>query len=487
MRPSRLASSLIRLCVIVTPLALLFLVASFPSASAAQPMGLAQPPDVDALADDAYVYGYPAVLMHVTQRVLTNVPRPIESPAIAPLPLAPVNQLARMRAFPTLDQQAVVRLNRDTLYTSAWLDLAAEPMVLHVPSSHGRFYLVQMIDAYTNVLADPGSRTLGDDPHTFAIVGPHWQGRLPAELTRIDAPTDTVWIAGRIQTDGENDFAQVHAIQDEYRLAPLSRSGDAHIPPANLTFDLRVNMRTTPMKQLAQMDAATFYAILAEQLTRNPPPARDAPILRRLAKLGLVPGKPFDLGKANPAVAQALAGSVKRGQERIARAIRSLGREANGWRILPNNVGQFGTDYDARAAVAQFALGANLAADAVYPSTLVDSEGRALNGEHRYVLHFAAGHTPPARAFWSLTLYDADGFLIDNPAHRYIIRDRDPLEYNPDGSLDLWIQRESPGHGHESNWLPMPAGGFSLTLRIYWPEPEVLSGDWKPPGVKRLD
>lgn len=165
-----------------------------------------------------------------------------------------------------------------------------------------------------------------------------------------------------------------------------------------------------------------------------------------------------------------------------------MGAAVNGWRIPKKNIAAFGTDYDTRAFIALIALGANLPEDALYPTTFVDGQGHLLNGGNRYVLHFDAGLTPPVNTFWSVTMYDQDSFFVENPIHRYAISSWMPLKRNADGSLDIYIQHESPGADEEGNWLPAPEGAFNLTLRMYWPKaekPSILDGTWTPPSVTK--
>lgn len=434
------------------------------------------PVDLEEIAAAAYVFGYPLVLMEITQKVLTNTLKPA-------LKAAPMNQFAHIGTFPRPEDREVVRPNVDTLYSFAWLDLSREPVVLHLPALKGRYYLMQMMDAWTNVFAAPGTRTSGDQAGSYAIVGPRWQGVLPAGVKKIQAPTDTVWIIGRTLTRGPADYAAVHAIQRQYTLTPLSAWGKKYTPPPG-RVDPAVDMQTPPVQQMAKMSAVTFFQTLAAAMKANPPAAADAPALKKFAALGLVAGQDFDTASLKPAVAQALEAGVKKGQKRIEAQALKMGVLKNGWQIPQPPMGAYGTDYEQRAAVALFGLGANLPEDAVYPTAYVDGPGRQLTGKHHYVLHFAKGQLPPVKAFWSLTMYDQDTFLAANPLHRYALGDRDPLQYNPDGSLDLYLQHQSPGKAQEANWLPAPAGDCSVTLRLYWPQESVLKGAWAPPAIE---
>ncbi len=428
---------------------------------------------------EAYVYGYPLVTMEVTRRVMTNVVTPDGSHA-------PMGQFAHMRTYPTAAFQDVTAPNADTLYSVAWLDLSREPCILSVPEERGRYFLMPMLDGWTNVVVAPGTRTTGTNAQRYAIVGPGWKGRLPSGLTAAyTSPTSLVWIVGRTYSSGARpDYAAVHAIQDRTSLVPLSAYGKRYVPPPG-TVDPKIDMKTPVRKQVERMDAATYFKLLAELMKQNPPTAADAPVIARMATLGIVPGKDFDLGKLDPAVARALKGVPKAGLERIRAHEKNAGILANGW-SFPVKTGVYGTDYLQRAFIAHHGLGANLSRDAVSPTANVDADGKPLTGTNRYVVHFARGQTPPVKGFWSLTMYNADYFFVANPQNRHAVGSRSPFELNEDGSLDLYIQKDSPGAALESNWLPAPPGPFVLMLRLYWPDRPIFDGTWKPPAVKRV-
>lgn len=427
---------------------------------------------------DAVVYGLPVIIAELTKRVSTNVVAP------EPNAHAPVNQFGNMAEYPTAANKDIVRMNVDTLYSFAFLDLAAEPIILSVPDTHGRYYLMPLIDAWTNVFASPGKRTTGTKAANFAITGPGWTGTLPKGMTEYKSPTNTVMIGGRTQANGPADYKAVHAIQKQYKVTPLSAWGKPYTPPPGVV-DPGVDM-SPPVEQVSKMSAADFFKMLATQLKSNPPPAAAAPVLAQLAKIGIVSGQDFDMGKLDPAVARGLEKSVQTALAKLEAAAKKTGEPVNGWNSLPRNLADFGTDYGTRGVVALIGFGANLAADAIYPSAFVDADGKPLDGANRYVLHFDKGQAPPANAFWSLTMYNAQSFFVENPINRYDIAAWMPLKYNKDGSLDVYIQRESPGKAKESNWLPAPEGEFSVTMRIYWPKPEALDGTWKPTAIARV-
>jgi hypothetical protein len=434
--------------------------------------------DLDQLAAEAWIFGYPLVLMDVTRSMMTAHGQP-------------PNTFTHLRAFPDHTFTDVVSPNADTLYSTAWLDLRAEPVVLSLPDLGDRYVTMPLLSAWTDVFAAPGSRTSGSAGGDFAIVGPGFTGELPAGVVRIDAPTAMVWLTGRTGTAGTRDYLAVHRLQDGYRLTPLSEFGpDAPAPRAVAPLSTSED-HTPPVDQVAAMDGPTFFGRLAALLVDNPAAAADADAVTRLGLLDVRPGQPVSTIDSWATVAAAQAAGPSGGQARLRQIGTPGGPPAgadrvNGWSIL-RGLGDYGTDYDRRAYVALIGLGANLDADAVYPHATVDDQGRALGGGHSYLLHFEPGQRPPVRGFWSLTVYNDKQFFEDNPIDRYAIGDRDDLQYTPDGSLDILIQHDEPDPAWVSNWLPAPTGSFNVFLRAYWPQQPVLSGAWSPPPITRLD
>jgi hypothetical protein len=449
-----------------------------PVAAKADSAGTSQA--TQAAAKDAYLFGYPLVLMDVSRAKAVNVPNPTAGSS------APTNQFSHVTRFPDANFFDVVSPNADTLYSTAWLDLGKEPIVLSVPDTKGRFYLMPMLDGWTNVFASPGKRTTGTGKGDFAITGPRWTGELPAGMQQIKAPTEMVWILGRTQTNGAADFDAVHALQAQYKLTPLSAWGKPYTPPKDVPTDPNVDMKAAPVDTVAAMDATTVFNRLATLMQNNPPAADDAPMVEKLASLGIKPGQPF---APDAASAQAIADGVADAKTALPELGHHLpgAKMVNGWTLKLEGMGTYGTDYPTRAGVAWVGLGANLVEDALYPRSQVDGDGQPLDGAHTYMVHFEMGETPPANAFWSLTMYNDKQFFIANPIDRFAIGDRDKLKTNPDGSTDIWIQRESPGKDKESNWLPAPEGPFNVIMRMYWPKEAVTSGAWTPPPIVRTD
>jgi hypothetical protein len=431
-----------------------------------------------AIGVEAYLYFYPLLTMEITRRVCTNVPS-------GKMPgLGPHNMFHSFTQFPAADFKTVVRPNFDTLYSSAFLDLTKEPVVVSAPDTDGRYYLLPMLDMWTDVFASPGWRTTGTQAANYLVTSPGWSGTVPSGMTRISAPTPYVWIIGRTRTDGPQDYDAVHKVQAGYKITPLSEWGKS-AKPVEAKIDPNVDMKTPPKVQVDTMPADKYFAYAAELLKFNPPHLTDEPIIDRMKRIGIEPGKSFDPGKVDPAIRDALKSVPEQAQNLMASKTPTLARVVNGWQMNTDTMGVYGNYYLKRAIVAQAGLGANLPEDAIYPLNLGDESGRPLDGTNSYMLHFDKGATPPADAFWSVTLYDKDGFQVPNTLDRFAVSSWMNLKQNADGSLDLYIQSENPGKGKEANWLPAPKGAFNLTMRLYGPKSEALVGTWNPPAVTR--
>jgi hypothetical protein len=433
--------------------------------------------DAHSIGVTAYLYFYSVVTMDITRKQLTNVAK---REGIH----TPMNTFANLSKFPPADMKVVVRPNFDTLYSSAWLDLTREPMIVSVPDSEGRYYLLPMLDMWTDVFASPGWRTTGTQAGNYAVVSPGWSGTVPAGVVRIDAPTPYVWIIGRTKTDGPADYPAVHKIQAGFKVTPLSRWGMPPEPVAG-TVDPGIDMKTPPKVQVDTMPAGKFFAYAADILKVQPPHITDQPILAQMKRIGIERGKSFDIDKVDPAVKAGLETVPKDALALMAWKVTSLARVVNGWSMNTDTMGVYGNYYLKRALVSQFGLGANLPEDAIYPLNLADDTGKPLDGGNAYVLHFEKDALPPVNAFWSVTLYDNEGFQVPNSLNRFAVSNWMPFEYNPDGSLDLYFQNASPGATKEANWLPAPKGPFNLTMRLYAPKSDVLTGKWNPPPVMK--
>lgn len=432
------------------------------------------------IGSDAYVFGYPLVTMEMTRRIITNVAKAEGS-------RGPMGSLIKLRQYPDSSFRDVTAPNADTLYTTAFFDVGDEPWVVSVPDMKGRYFLLPFLDGWTNVFQVPGSRTTGTGAQTYLVTGPGWSGTVPDGMTRLKSPTSIVWMLGRIYCTGTpEDYAAVHALQDQFKLFPLSALGKDFTPAAG-KVDPAIDMKTPVRDQVNALSAAEYFTLLADLMKRNPPAPQDAPALERFKKIGLVAGQGFD---------------PKSMEERWARRLPALSfdrimlhfklsdgdiKNVNGWGYT-TKTGLYGTDYLQRALVTAIGLGANRPQDAVYPTSLKSKNGEAYDGANKYTLRFPAGQLPPVKGFWSLTMYDKNMFFIANPINRYSMSIRTNPKLEPDGSLVIYIQNESPGAGKEANWLPAPKGQFTLMMRLYWPDenhPSILDGSWGIPAVER--
>jgi len=440
--------------------------------------------EAEQIALDAYVYGYSLITTEVTRIQMSNVDK-IEGVR------APTGQFANIKRYPPADFRGVSAPNADTLYSLAWLDLA-EPQVFSHPDMGKRFYLFEMTDLWMKDFETPGTRTTGDRAASYLITGPGWTGAVPSGLRQIKCATRYMVILGRTYADGtDKDYAAVNALQAQYTIVPLSAYGKTYTyqtPPVNPNPGF--SMTDGPQSVILDMDTSTYFNMMAQLMGSAAPPApEDAPVLARMAKIGLLPGQPFDMTKLDPGVQTRLKDLGKAALQHIDANKDTMGAMVNGW-IVTKGLGVYGTDYIKRAAVAAFGWPANLPQDAVYPYTEVDSEGRPLSGANKYTLTFAKGETPPVDGFWSITMYEVDKgwWFVPNPLNKFTVSLRDNPKYNPDGSLTLYFQNESPGKDKEANWLPAPKGDFIPMLRMYWPkaeDPSINNGTWKPPPVEK--
>ncbi|MFC4279060.1 DUF1254 domain-containing protein [Achromobacter aloeverae] len=459
------------------------LVSQSPASSPAAPA--VSGAELHDIAVDAYVYAYPMVLMELTRRNATNVQTPMDG-------RAPMNMFGHKTAFPDARTPDVRWPSTDTLYSSMWYDVSREPVIVRVPDAGNRYYFLSLLDMWTDVFASRGTRTVGNRPQTFAIVGPYWQGTVPPGVEVVRSPTSMGWVLGHVQTNGSADYPGVNQFQSGLVVQPLStvspaygQTGKTYMPVTG-NVDPSLNTRTPPADLVASMDAATFWGIFSEAVRNNPPHANDYPMLDRLRRIGLGGNPPVAYSRLDPTVQQALAQAGPEAGRRIADYVAGLGSGYNGWNTVSEGIGTYGTDYLRRAAIAYAGLGAGVPEDVMYPVTSIDSKGRALDGDKDYVLHFDKGQLPPVNAFWSLAVYGPNQTFAENQAGKYAIHSNDALKYNADGSLDIYIRHKAPGRDKQDNWLPTPASGpFMLNMRMYWPRTIALDGAWAPPPVRR--
>jgi hypothetical protein len=435
--------------------------------------------EAKALAKDAYLFGLPLVFIEIQFDYDSYTTKVTETKA-------PVNQFVHYRAFVDASDRSVVGFNVDTLYSFSKLDLSHEPIVLSIPEMGDRFWVMQLINSWNDVPAAPGSRTHGRKGGNFAITGPGWKGELPAGVEQIKFPTNLAVIGGRTYCSGPSDYEAVHRLQDQYKLTPLSQWGKNYSPPANVPLKEGFDDTVLVNKQVTSLSAEQFFSRLNRLMVTNPPYTDDAAILKRIEKLGVRPGADFSLSSFTPEVAKAIEEGYAEGFKEIMEEAKHLGKMVNGW-ALAYDLGRYGTKYSYRAAWTFVGVGGNLLEDALYPVVQVDENGDPFNGANKYVLAFKKDEIPPAAAFWSLTMYDIDGYLVPNTLNRYAVGDRSNMKFGDDGSLTIYIQKDNPGKEKESNWLPAPEqGGFKMALRLYAPKKNVIDGSWIPPGVQKV-
>ena len=460
-----------------------------PSASAAARTNLqasAQSAEYQRALDlgvQAYVYGYP--LLDTNRVFLTSTSVNVPDGAGG----GPVNQFSHFRRLASPSDKTVVAPNHDTLYSMAWLDLSAQPIVVHMPVVRGRFVVFELVDPYTENFANIGS--VGLPAGNYAVTSPGWHGRLPRGLRRLRSPYTRVWIIGRTYIRNAADTPNVVRVQNEYALTPLNKWGANYRPRAPKRIHRNPTQSQIPGTAPGQNPLA-FFDALGDQLKRFPPPARDRPLLRQLATVGIGPGMhPSTNPSLDAAIRQGLHDAIAAGANRVTADLQklylSIAPKHNGWIVA--RTGNYGTRYADRAVTDRVGLGAPQSALAIYPFMITDSNLHPLSGANRYVAHFSARNLPfPVRAFWSITMYDSSGFLVPNPAHVYLVNNRTPLHYNRDGSLDVYIQPNPPHDAiQRRNWLPSPAGkAFRMIMRLYEPiDPgRIISGSsWQPPTV----
>ncbi len=451
-----------------------------------------------ALADDqlvskarkigvqAYIYGLPIVLMDRTVRALTRTSEPGSEGKM-------MNVLRHAQALRDYRFRAVVRPNNDTLPSSAFLDLRKEPMVLSLPEVKDRYFSFAFLDAWTNSFTSRGSKDFAGKsgikyPVHYLITGPEWEGQVPDGLERISAPTNLVWILGRTEVRGAEDLKTAILYQKQYSLVPFSKFGTDYKPLFLSSAASYNNVGATPKEQVHGMSGDVFFSLLLKMIKDNPPPKADNKVLSAMKSIGLDPDKEFDFSKLPADIRKGLDEAVPAARVRLRKYLGRVAGRAQ-WGPDPSKVplGAYGTRYFLRAIVADVGLGALKNDEAVYQGARKDSLGRPLIGSRKYVIHFKKGMTPPVNAFWSVSLYDQEGYYVDNPIHRYKLGSNSKLSFNKDGSLDLYIQNTPPPNGKMSNWLPSPKTQFNLNLRMYAPKGDIINGKWKAPPVMAVE
>jgi len=429
---------------------------------------------------DAYVYGYPLITMDMTRKQETNV-------AVPDSQHAPMGQMIKLRTFIPADNHCCAAPNNDTLYTMVWLDVSKEPWIFSIPDMGRRYYIMPMLSGYDEVFDVAGSRTTGQKAQKYAVTGPGWSGTLPAGVKEMKSPTGIVWVLGRIYCTGTpEDYREVHALQDKFEIVPLSAYGKSYIPRRG-GVEAGFDMKTAVRKQVDALDTVAFFNYLARLMKTNPPKSEDAPLVARMAEIGLVPGQDFDASKLSLIDRETIKLVPKLALVKMLASAKETVKPINGW-IIFHKGGSYGTDYLYRALVTAIGPGLNYPQDAVYPFSEKGMDGKKYDGAHHtYVIHFNKGQLPPVNAFWSITMYDPQFFFVPNQINRYELSQRNKFVINPDGSIDMYLQADSPGKTKAANWLPAPKANFVPMLRLYWPKaikPSILDGSWQPPPIK---
>ena len=434
-----------------------------------------KPDEARTLAQDAYVFGFPVVYIEKQIDRSTAVTKPTG-------PLAPINQWGHFRTLPDASDRTVVGMNLDVLLSIAPLDLSAEPIVLSAPDNYDRFWNIMWLDAWNDAPHVVGTRASGGKGGDFLIAGPRWEGDVPDGLELVRNTTDMCALVSRLRIEDESETAEINALQDKLTLTPLSGWGTDWQPPDEVPLKPGVDGTTSVPEQVLRMTPDQFFGRLNELLVGNPPRPADAPIMERIAALGVAPREPFPWDDFPPEVQAAVAEGVKAAVQQIKTT--PIGDDVNGWKMTLD-MGRFGTKYPLRAASTLVAVGGNLVEDACYPLALRDSKDQTLDGAHRYRLRFPG--PPPVDQFWSIYIYQVNGFLVENPIGRCMLGSRSDLAWGDDGSLTIAIEAEAPEDVPTSNWLPSPADGpFMVAMRLYEPRPEITDGSWQPPGIVGL-
>jgi hypothetical protein len=446
--------------------------------------------DPQEVAEQAYIFAYPMIENYKTMYLQAVAPPPPDA--------LPFNTYHHNTTLVDSTFTDVVRPNNDTLYSIAWLDLRAEPMVIHVPAITDRYYSFQLVDMYTFNFDYIGTRATGTDAGDYLIAGPFWDGPTPDGIDESHVfRSEGVYVYSLTRTgvDGQTDIPNVEAIQQQYGLQPLSAFlGEP--PPSPVPDD---TFPAYDPNSAVSADFIGYFNWLLGRVTIDP---YDQPMIDGFRSIGIGPNLPFDSATLDPATLAAINFGVTSALQQIEEEGKNLGALQNGWNLIGRVFGdreQMQGQYLTRAAAAYVGLYGNDLEEAYYPSTFLDLSGDPINGQldaskHNYVLRFPADQIPNVQeqnhGFWSITMYNTDQLLVTNDLGRYSIGNRtDGLQYDSgDGSLELYLQFADPEPDKKSNWLPAPNGPFSLTLRMYLPASSAI-GDplWAPPGIQATD
>lgn len=424
-------------------------------------------------AEAIYDYAYPLVIMKISQDMMFSVPF---------RPASHANHFIHFKRLAMPQNRAVVLGNRNTLYSVGWVDLSKGPVRFEIPDMGARYYVMPLLDAWTNTFRSLGSRTTGQDAQKYLLVNNTWQGEAPAEYEVIVCPTNMVWITGRIQADNPEDAVAASIVQSAYQLQTDQEALGNGDPFEGFVPTFKAMEVKKPVPFSLQMSPQTFYDQFLVQWASNASPQQDAPMLALLAKAGLQTGLSYT--SLPVATQQVLAEGMTNKQKGYLTAFYQGDKQEAAWTFNREQMGTWGTDYQRRAYWAMWGLGANLVEDAVYGVSQLDATMQPLDGGSTYKLHFAADDIPPTNAFWSVTTYDKEGYLEANELHRYSLGSNHKLNHNSDGSVDLYLSNKRPAN-ENTNWVPSPKAHFKVLLRIYWPKAEALNGSWELPPLEK--
>lgn len=428
---------------------------------------------ISPIAKEAFIYGYPIVDNHniIHQYVLEKHSTEYK---------APFNQVGHNRSVATPDDKAVVSMNVDTPYSFAWLDLRAEPQVLTIPPfEKDRYVSVELIDLYTYIVGYISPRTNGNGGGNFLVVGPDWQGAVPAGIKYVfHSPTQFLLALYRTQLFNSEDIKNVHDLQDRYLVRSFSNYLGTPLPPPAPAF-----VEVSPIDIRKESESLQFFTILNAMLAYMPMLKEEAGLRSRLVKIGIVPGAPFEA--PNEETRNALIDGMRQGL----RAMYARAQTVKSSAEIFGSREYLKADYLSRAVGALLGIYGNAAEEYLGVGYQADSEGKPFDGDHKYQIKFAADALPPVGAFWSITAYDANKFLIDNPINRFVINSPmlPTLMKDVDGGFTLYLQHESPGAERESNWLPVSQDAFNLAFRTYQPGQAIMVGTWQAPPVVCVD
>lgn len=416
-------------------------------------------------ASEAYIFAFPLLIMAETEKHMSSS--------------TGKNQFVHARSLPNHESRIVVKPNNDTLYSSAWFDLAGEAQIIAMPAMLDRYYVLPFMDAWSNVFRSVGTRTNNNSATNYALVGPQWQGQTPENTTLIRSPTNRVWLIARIEIDKLSSISNLFATQDKMKI--YSESNWPHGLASKSHINTATEQKSKPPEIIGALSSNEFFARLSKQLSTQALAFEDPIILQKLRTLGVVAGKPY---KENQLFSWLHQKAINEVRQRIKLAVNNRAKTSTGWSLSLDDLGRYGTNYLKRASVALTGLGALAPEDAIYPSTSRDANDKPLSGSHSYRLHFEANEIPPADAFWSLTVYDENGYMTENSINRYRLGSNNKLHWNSDGSLDIDFSHHEPDVKN-ANWLPLPKGLFSVTMRLYQPTKKLLDGQWQPPLLEK--